>query len=248
MAIMTRFFPFLAWPRITRATLHADSVAGITVALVLIPQSMAYAQLAGLPPHYGLYSAFLPCIVGALFGSSKQLSTGPVAVVSLLTGSALMPFAAMGNDVVVSLAIALSLLVGLTQLALGLFRLGVVVNFLSHPVIIGFTNAAALIIGLSQLSKILGVKMGRSDHFAHDIWGVLLQMDRIHMPSLIFGVGSFAAMWILKKYLPKVPNILVAVGGCIAISYAVGFEAKLGGAVVGVIPQGLPHLVIPSLD
>src|SRR4030065_136592 len=135
----TRFLPFLAWlPELRdKQTLRADLIAGLTVALVLIPQSMAYAQLAGLPAYFGLYAAFLPPMVAALFGSSRQLATGPVAVVSLLTGAALDPIAASGSAGYVAYAIALSLIVGLFQLGLGLLRLGVVVNFLSHPVILG---------------------------------------------------------------------------------------------------------------
>ena len=164
---MVKLFPFLRWFPMGAASLRADLIAGITVALVLIPQSMAYAQLAGLPPYYGLYAAFLPGILAALWGSSKQLATGPVAVVSLLTASALTPFAQAGTDQFVVLAILLAFMVGLIQLALGAFRLGVVVNFLSHPVIVGFTNAAALIIGLSQLNKIFGVPMPRSERLRH---------------------------------------------------------------------------------
>ena len=142
-----RFLPFLAWlPELrNKQTLRADLIAGLTVALVLIPQSMAYAQLAGLPAYFGLYAAFLPPMVAALFGSSRQLSTGPVAVVSLLTAAALEPIAAAGSAGYIAYAVALSLIVGLFQLSLGLLRLGVVVNCLSHPVIIGFTNAAAII-------------------------------------------------------------------------------------------------------
>ena len=169
---LLKFLPFLRWFPLRGDTVKADLIAGITVALVLIPQSMAYAQLAGLPAYYGLYAAFLPGIIAAMWGSSAQLATGPVAVASLLTASALAPLAATGSDQFIALAILLALLVGIIQLALGVFKLGVVVNFLSHPVIVGFTNAAAIIIGLSQLNKIFGVSMGRSEHFIQDIWGV----------------------------------------------------------------------------
>ncbi|MDO9064159.1 MAG: SulP family inorganic anion transporter, partial [Sulfuricella sp.] len=145
---LARFLPFLRWFPLRGENVKADLIAGITVALVLIPQSMAYAQLAGLPAYYGLYAAFLPGIIAALWGSSAQLATGPVAVVSLLTASALAPLAASGSSQFIALAILLALMVGIIQLALGVFKLGVVVNFLSHPVIVGFTNAAAIIIGL----------------------------------------------------------------------------------------------------
>jgi SulP family sulfate permease len=205
-------------------TLRADLIAGITVALVLIPQSMAYAQLAGLPPYYGLYAAFLPVMVAALWGSSSQLATGPVAMVSLLTGSVLAPFAAVGSQQFVSLAILLALLVGAVELALGLSRLGAIVNFLSHPVIVGFTNAAALIIGLSQLSKLLGVPMGRSERFFQDIWGVVEQIGDTHVPTLIMGLSAIAVMWALKRYAPKAPGVLIAVAMATLVSWKIGFE------------------------
>ena len=228
-------------------TLRADLIAGVTVALVLIPQSMAYAQLAGLPAYYGLYAAFLPGIVAALWGSSKQLATGPVAVVSLLTASALTPFAALGSPEFVALAIMMALLIGIVQLALGLFRLGVVVNFLSHPVIVGFTNAAALIIGLSQLNKIFGVSMPRSEHFVNDIWAVIQQVGDSHIPTLIMGVVAFTIMWGMKKYLPKFPGVLVAVALTTVASWTIGF-AERGGKVVGEIPSGLPSLSVPQIN
>src|SRR5512147_1215873 len=145
---------------------------------------MAYAQLAGLPAYYGLYAAFLPGVLAALFGSSKQLATGPVAVVSLLTALSLMPLAAVRSEQFIALAIVMTILVGTFQLCLGLFRLGAAVSFLSHPVILGFTNAAAIIIGLSQLSKIFGVNMGWSESFVNDVWAVVPQIPQAHAPTL----------------------------------------------------------------
>jgi sulfate permease, SulP family len=224
MINIKRFLPFLSWFPLHTNTVKADFLAGITVALILIPQSMAYAQLAGLPAYYGLYAAFLPGIIAAMWGSSAQLATGPVAVASLLTASALAPLAASGSEQFVALAIMLALLVGLIQLTLGVFKLGVIVNFLSHPVIIGFTNAAAIIIGLSQLNKIFGVPMGRSEHFIVDIWGVLQQLGDTHMPTLLMGISAFAIMWGLKKYWPQIPGVLLAVVVTTLVSWSVGFE------------------------
>lgn len=244
---MDKFLPFLKWFPMSRETVKADVLAGITVALVLIPQSMAYANLAGLPAYYGLYAAFLPGAVAALFGSSKQLATGPVAVVSLLTGAALLPLAQAGSEQFIALAIMLSFVIGVVQLVLGLLRLGLVVNFLSHPVILGFTNAAALVIGLSQLSKIFGVKMGRSDHFLQDIWGVIHQLGSTHWPSLVFGVVAFIIMWTLKKQWPRLPNVLIAVAVTTSASWLLGFK-DMGGKVIGDIPQGLPALTLPHFD
>ncbi len=226
MASLTRFLPFLAWFPRDAATIRADLVAGITVALVLIPQSMAYAQLAGMPPYYGLYAAFLPVMVAALWGSSAQLGTGPVAVVSLLTASTLAPFAATGSPQFIALAILLALMVGAFQLMLGLLRLGVVVSFLSHPVIVGFTNAAAIIIGLSQVSKLFGVPMGRSESFIMDILGVLGLLGETHLPTLAMGIAAIAIMWGLRKYAPKLPGVLIAVVVTTLVSWATGFERK----------------------
>lgn len=256
MDSLSRFFPFLKWFPLPPGAFSADMIAGVTVALVLIPQSMAYAQLAGLPAYYGLYAAFLPGIVGALWGSSKQLATGPVAVVSLLTASALIPLIGAPDTLTeqqmiaryVPAAITMALLVGLVQFSLGFFRLGVVVSFLSHPVVVGFTNAAAIIIGLSQLNKVFGVSMERSEHFLNDIWHVAQQVPNTHIPTLIMGVSAFAIMWGLKRYFPKIPGVLVAVVLTTVVSWFIGFHENLGGKVIGVIPEGLPTFERPSLN
>lgn len=225
--IVKKVFPFLRWFPLRVETLRADLIAGVTVALVLIPQSLAYAQLAGLPAYIGLYAAFLPVIVGALWGSSSQLATGPVALVSLLTASALAPLALSGSESYVALAILLAMMVGAIQIGLGVFRLGALVNLISHPVIVGFMNAAAIIIGLSQLNKLLGVPMTRSDYFLGDIWGVLQQLGDTHWPSLLMGTGALALMLLLKRYAPKLPGVLIAVAITTLISWQIGFERKL---------------------
>ena len=163
--MLKRLFPFLDWLRdVDAASLRADLISGVTVALVLIPQSMAYAQLAGLPAYYGLYAAFLPPTVAALFGSSRQLATGPVAIVSLMTAATLEPLATAGSESFVAYAILLALIVGVFQLTLGVLRLGVIVNFLSHPVVTGFANAGAIIIATTQLGKLFGVTVESGEH------------------------------------------------------------------------------------
>ena len=222
--LLLRFLPFLRWLPYSGATFRADFVAGLTVALVIVPQSMAYAQLAGMPAYFGLYAAFLPVMVGALWGSSNQLGTGPVAVASLLTASSLTPLAAAGSPQFVALAITLTLLVGILQLTLGIFRLGVIVNFLSHPVIVGFTNAAAIIIALSQVNKLIGVPIGRSEHFLLDIWGVIQQLGETHMPTLAMGVAAIAIMWLIRKLAPSLPGVLIAVVLTTLVSWQIGFE------------------------
>jgi len=226
---LSRFLPFVAWFPMARGALRGDIVAGVTVALVLVPQSMAYAQLAGMPAHYGLYTAFLPVLVAGLWGSSGQLATGPVAVVSLLTAAALTPVAAQGSAQYVMLAVTLTFLVGCIQFSLGAFRIGFAVNFLSHPVIAGFTSAAAIIIALSQLNKVLGVPMPRSDYFLPDVWGVLQQLPDTHWPTLAFGAGALAAMLAFRRYLPRWPGILITVAIATAISAVTDFERTAAG-------------------
>jgi SulP family sulfate permease len=230
-AILRRFFPFLRWLPYSAGSFRADFLAGLTVALVLVPQSMAYAQLAGLPAYYGLYAAFLPVMVAALWGSSNQLGTGPVAVVSLLTASALTPLAASGSEAFIALAIMLALLVGIVQLALGVFKLGVIVNFLSHPVIVGFTNAAAMIIALSQANKLIGVPMGRSERFIEDIWGVAKLVGDTHLPTLAMGATAIAIMWAVRRMAPRLPGVLIAVAVTTAASWLIGFERNTAAAI-----------------
>ncbi len=160
-----RFTPYREWIHELKdpKVLRADLIAGLSVALVLVPQSMAYAQLAGLPAYYGLYASFLPVMIASLMGSSRQVHTGPVAVVSLLTASALAPLA-LDPTHYAAYAVMLALMVGIFQLSLGLLQLGFFVDFLSHPVVVGFTNGAAIIIATSQLGKMFGVTAERSEH------------------------------------------------------------------------------------
>jgi MFS superfamily sulfate permease-like transporter len=226
--MVTKLLPFTGWFKNYKgAQLKADAVAGLTVALVLIPQSMAYAQLAGLPAYYGLYASFLPPLVAALFGSSRQLSTGPVAVVSLMTAASLEPLAAAGSASFIAYAILLSLIVGLFQFLLGALRLGVVVNFLSHPVVIGFTNAAAIIIASSQISKLFGVYVDKGDHHYETVFRMFEAATHYtHWPTLALGCGALIFMLVLKKVAPRFPGVLVAVTLAIILSFVIGFEHK----------------------
>jgi SulP family sulfate permease len=242
-----RLLPFLSWIGKCKepSVLSADVIAGITVALVLVPQSMAYAQLAGLPPYYGLYASFLPGIIAALFGSSRQLATGPVAVVSLMTAAVLEPLA-LTPDMYVAYAIALAMMVGIFQLMLGVLRLGVLVDFLSHPVVIGFTNAAAIIIATSQLSKIFGVVVEKGEHHYDTIWRVIVAASsETHLLTLAMGLLAIAIMALLKKFMPKIPNVLIAVVITTLLSYFIGYESQ-GGSVVGVVPAGITMLDVPT--
>ncbi len=244
----TRFLPFLTWlPNMNRDTLKADFIAGLTVALVAIPQSLAYAQLAGVPAYYGLYAALLPVIIGALLGSSPALSTGPVAMTSLLTAASVMTLAAYGTEQFYTYVILMALLSGLIQIGLGLGRMGMLINFLSYPVLRGFINAAAIIIGLSQLPAMLGLKLKNSTHFLSDVLHVIEHANLMHTPSLVFGVGALVSLALMKKFTPKLPGVLIVVAVGTFISYLVGFKAD-GGTVVGTIPQGLPSFSMPEVD
>jgi len=229
-------------------TLKVDILAGVTVALVLVPQSMAYAQLAGLPPYYGLYASFLPPMIAAIFGSSRQLATGPVAVVSLMTAASLEPIAALGSEGFLVYATLLAVMVGVFQLSLGLFRLGVLVDFLSHPVVVGFTAAGAIIIGTSQLGKLFGVSVEKSAHHYETVYHtVQAALIDTHWPTLIITILSLGIMIGIKKWRPTLPVVLIAVVITTLLSKLFGF-AGMGGAIVGDIPKGLPEFTVPEFN
>ena len=249
--IFKRFFPFQEWINDLRdpKVLRADIIAGLTVALVLVPQSMAYAQLAGLPPYYGLYASFLPVAIAAIFGSSRQLATGPVAVVSLLTAAALEPIASSDPTGYVAYAIMLAFLVGVFQLSLGLLRLGVLVDFLSHPVVNGFTNAAAIIIATSQFSKFFGVTVATQEHHYQTVINVLSEsFTNTHTPTLLMGLLALIIIILIRKISIKYPAILISVVITTFISWFINFESKFEGKVIGVIPDGLPTFQLPVID
>ncbi len=218
------WLPFLRWFPMTPATLRADLIAGVTVALVLVPQSMAYALLAGLPVVYGLYAALLPVMVGALFGNFNLLHTGPVVMLSLMSAAAVAPFAIAGSDEFIALSILLALMVGVLRLLMGAFKLGGIVNLVSHPVLIGFTNAAALIIGLSQLRFIVNMPNPGTGSFAGDVAALLARLDQAYLPAIAFAAGAGLMMWLLARWLPRLPAVLLAVVIGTGLSAAIGYE------------------------
>lgn len=239
-------FPFLNWFKdYDTDKFKIDLMAGITVALVLIPQSMAYAQLAGLPAYYGLYAAFLPPMVAALFGSSRQLATGPVAVVSLMSAASLEPLATAGSTEFITYSIVLALTVGIFQFSLGVLRLGLVVNFLSHPVVNGFTNAAAIIIASSQFSKFFGVYVDKAPHHYETILRVgRAALDYTHIPTLIYGIAAVVIMVFLRKINPRIPNVLIAVAITTIISYFTGFNDDRRTSVSSFVSSGISKKII----
>jgi len=226
VSMLRKVFPFVEWLKNSSlSSLKIDIVSGLTVALVLIPQSMAYAQLAGMPVQYGLYASFLPPVLAALFGSSRQLATGPVAIVSLMTSAALSPYATAGSSGFIAYAILLALIVGVFQLALGILRLGLVVNFLSHPVVNGFTNAGAIIIATSQLSKMFNVYVEDAEHHYETVYLVIKAALRYtHWPTLALGIAAFVIMYGLRRINRRIPYVLVAVAVTTVISWATGYE------------------------
>jgi SulP family sulfate permease len=254
----TKFLPFLDWLHELKNfnVLRADMVAGLTVALVLVPQSMAYAQLAGLSPQYGLYSSFLPVMIAALMGSSRQLGTGPVAIVSLLTAAAIPMVIPEGADMVTYSAYAslLALMVGFFRFAMGALKLGFVINFLSHPVVVGFTNAAAIIIGTSQLDKIFGVSKGFGEYSYEQVWGTVINaINDAHLLTLAIAIFAASIIILIKKYKPQLPGVLIAVAITTYTSYLMDFgksveEGGYGVAIIGEIPEGLPSFIMPEFN
>jgi sulfate permease, SulP family len=242
-----RLLPFLHWSRIDGKSLSLDLIAGITVSLLAIPQSLAYAQLAGVPAYYGLYAAFIPSIVAVLFGSSALLSTGPVAMTSLLTAASVGHLTAPGTNEFVSYVTLLALLSGLFQIGFGLARAGVLLNLLSHPVLMGFINAAALIIALSQLPALTGITVPQTDHLLVDVWRVLSQPEALHGMSLAFGLLAIVLLLAFRRYAPRLPGVLIMVMILTALSYETRF-AEHGGSVVGVIPTGMPSISMPAMS
>ncbi len=233
-----RALPFLAWPRPDRALLRGELLAGLTVGLMIVPQGVAYAALAGMPLVAGIYASLLPALVAVLFGASPRLSVGPTALTSLLVGASLAPLATAGSAQWVMLAAWLALLCGALQVVLGLVRFGWLLNLVNSPVLMAFTQAAALLIVASQVPPLLG---GSS-------WADLvtdLQATRWHLPSVLFGLGSLLLLWLARRWRPTFPVVLLVVVASAGISRLVGFEAG-GGAVVGTLPEGLPALVWPG--
>lgn len=243
-----RFTPYKEWvgDLKDKGTLQTDLMAGLTVALVLVPQSMAYASLANLPVQVGLYASFIPVIIASIFGSSRQLATGPVAIVSLMTAAAIGAME-LPPETAMIYAAFLALLVGLFQLSLGLLKLGVLIDFLSHPVVIGFTNAAALIIGSSQVSKLFGLAVEKGEHHYETVWNIIKALPETHLVTFIMGMFSLFLLIYLKRSFPKLPNVLITVVICTLISWGFNYQ-EIGGAVVGHIPSGLPSFSFPSID
>ncbi|MCB0570948.1 MAG: solute carrier family 26 protein [Phaeodactylibacter sp.] len=245
---LKRFLPILGWlPAYHSEQLKGDLSAGLTVGVMLIPQGMAYAMIAGLPPIYGLYASTIPLILYAIFGTSRQLAVGPVAMVSLLTAAGIGGIAQAGTETYVMLAIALALFVGLIQFLLGAFRLGFLVNFLSHPVVSGFTSAAALIIGLSQLKHLLGVGLGRSTYVHEVLIEAARRIGETNPAALAIGLAGIALILGVRRINRAIPGPLLAVVFGILAVWGLGLTEH-GVKIVGEVPKGLPSLAMPEFS
>lgn len=229
-----------------RSELRADAVAGLTTSVMLVPQAMAYALLAGLPPIMGLYAALIPPVVYALLGTSRQLSVGPVAMDSLLLAAGVGAIYESGTDQYLAAAVLLAVMVGTLQMLLGLLKMGILVNFLSLPVISGFTSAAAILIGLSQLKHLLGVPLASSP----TAWGLMRQvpghLGAISYPTLLLGALSVGLLVALKKWLPKLPGPLLVVSAATLLVALGGLSPSIG--ILGDVPSGFPPFALPSFD
>ncbi|MFN5811188.1 MAG: SulP family inorganic anion transporter, partial [Burkholderiales bacterium] len=263
MSVFSRWLPsvpLLAWGRnYNRDTFTSDLVAALIVTIMLIPQSLAYALLAGLPPEVGLYASVAPLLLYAVLGSSRVLAVGPVAVVSLMTAAAVGQHAAAGTYAYWQVAITLAFLSGGMLLIMGLLRLGFLANFLSHPVISGFISASGLLIALSQLKTLMGVK-AEGHNFVELLSSLLHQASNVHLLTLAVGIAATVFLFWVRKGLkpllisaglrPKLADVLAKAGPVVAIALTTVLAWGLdwqgqGMKLVGTVPQGLPPLTTP---
>jgi SulP family sulfate permease len=259
MNLIKKYIPFFNWiSSYNKEMLTGDIVAGLTVGIMLIPQGMAYALLAGLPPGYGLYAALVPQVVYAFLGTSRQLAVGPVAMDSLLVAT-IVSALAVNPDNYIELALLLAMMMGALQLFFGIFKFGFLVNFLSKPVISAFTFAAALIIGLNQIKHLLGISFDNSllvegveqkvtTSTLHDLASqIYLHTGETNMVALIIGVVGIVVIKLIKKFIPKVPAALIVVIVGIIVVYLFRLD-NFGVKIVKEIPEGLPHICLPTFD
>ena len=249
---LRRLLPFLAWwPLVKRETLRDDLLAGFTGALIVLPQGVAFATIAGLPPQYGLYAAMVPAIVAALFGSSWHLVSGPTTAISIALFAAVHHLAEPGTPEYIGLVLTLTLQVGIFQLALGLARMGAVVNFISHTVVIGFTSGAAVLIAASQIRSFFGIDIPRGVPFYEILHQLFAQLNRINPWVAGVGLATLAAGILTKRYWKKFPYMIAAmlVGGIVAyvLNTLIG-QSETGIKTVGALPAGLPPLSLPDFS
>ncbi len=245
---LARFFPFLSWFRlVTKDTIKADLIAGFTGAVIVLPQGVAFAAIAGLPPEYGLYTAMITPIIAALFGSSRHLISGPTTAISIVLFSTVSQYAEPGSPEFISLVLTVTFLAGVYQLGFGIARLGSLVNFVSHTVIIGFTAGAALLIVTSQIKHVLGVEVPRGESFIHTWGDVFSQLGSINEYVFFIATATLIIALMMKRYLPRWPHLLIALvaGSFLALMFN---TQETGIMLVGEIPAHLPPLSMPDFS
>ena len=262
---LTQYLPFLDWlVHYRRDDLVGDLLAGLIVTIMLVPQGMAYALLAGLPPQVGLYASIVPLVIYGLLGTSRTLAVGPVAIVSLLVASGISPLAAQGSAEYIQLALTLAFLVAIIQFVMGLVRLGFLVNFLSHPVLAGFTSAAAIVIGFSQLKHVLGYSVPRTEYFYESVLYTVGHLFETNLIALSIGLGSVLVLVYFKNGLSKQlkktglresvviplsksgPLVVVILGTLLV--WAFNLHTSVGLSLVGEVPAGLPPVTLPLFN
>jgi SulP family sulfate permease len=249
---LAKLMPFLRWwPMVNRDTMRADVMAGLTGAVVVLPQGVAFAVIAGMPPEYGLYTAMIPAIIAALFGSSWHLVSGPTTAASLVLFASLSALAEPGSEQYVALALTLTFMVGVTQLVMGYAKLGTLVNFISHSVVIGFTAGAAILIASNQIKHFFGMEIPRGLHFHEILLEFVSKIELINPYVAITGIATLASGILIKRYAPKIPYMIVAmvVGSIVGVI----LDAIYGNAVtqlktVGALPASLPPLTMPDFS
>jgi SulP family sulfate permease len=249
-----KFAPFLEWwPEVNRTTLRADAVAAVTGAIVVLPQGVAFATIAGMPPEYGLYAAMIPAVVAALFGSSRQLVSGPTTAASIVLFSSLSVLADPGSADYVAYALTLTFMVGVIELAMGIARLGALVNFISHSVVVGFTAGAAVLIAASQLKNFFGLDMPPGLHLPEKLYYVAVHIGDIHPYATAVGLATVVAGIYFRRRLPRIPYMISAMIAGSVVALLISRYLYVGGPapgihVVGALPATLPPLSRPDLD
>ncbi len=250
--LATRLLPFLTWlPLLNRGTVRGDAMAGLTGAIVVLPQGVAFATIAGMPPEYGLYAGMIPAIIAALFGSSMHLVSGPTTAASIVLFSSLSVYAEPGSADYVTLALTLTFMVGIMELVLGLARMGALVNFISHSVIVGFTAGAAILIAAKQLKYFFGIEMPRGGHLHDILWNFAQQITDINPYVVSVALITLFSGIAVKRWLPKVPYMIAAMvlGSLASVLITAGFgEAAAHIATLGALPRSLPPLSAPDLS
>ena len=248
MSTLDKFFPFLAWFRlVTKDTLRADLIAGFTGAVIVLPQGVAFATIAGLPPEYGLYTAMVTPIIAALFGSSRHLISGPTTAISIVVFSSVSNHAEVGSPEFVQLALTMTFLAGAYQFGFGLVRLGALVNFVSHTVVVGFTAGAALLIATSQMKNVLGIQIPKGESFIHTWYDVWLGLPDIQINVVIIAIATLITALASKKLMPKLPNLLIGLIAGTGLGFLLN-DSTNPIALVGNIPGQLPPISMPDLS